>query len=1057
MRKPFAFPTTAAVIAAIAALALILGLLLLGPRFGVPLSTARWAAVVVLGIFVLVFIVLAAVRRVRSARRARQDGGAPDAARATSPGSYDPAAAGERLDRMIQWLKKTKLAEKGRDPVYELPWYLLIGLQASGKSTLVVQSGFSFSYTEPKKPLGKPIVGPTEGCDLWVANEAVFIDPSGRYFVDDSTKDVWHATLDQIKQRRKAKPIDGIVLVIDTDSLLSQGHDALRLQAERARSFLDMAGKVFGMVLPVYLLFSKADRIEGFREFFGELANGGNIPFGATLRQEQFQNPHPEEEFRALFDEIYHALLARRTSIVADSSGRVQEKAFSFPAQFPLMREQLSEFIEVLFQLNQFREQPLLRGFYFTSALQAGHCRSLVAELIASKAGLPKAVDDAPVQETKSFFVNALFTHVIIPDRGLAGLSRAVRRRRMHMRMAVLGFAGIVLPLSLLAFAWGAYLDSVKLGTAAKLAQGAAAGDGKTLENLSNLMNLQQSIEHFECQGQTNKCRTSGRRFYWGLYPAQATLELARSVYLEKLKALFLDPLFTADMRLGQTYNGLKIQLDQIPVPGPADAAKPMTAEFDAGKAYSLLKAFLMFSTEAKADPRFLEEQTRDYWCQGVQDREKPQAMALLRFYLHQLGDHGNPAYRVARTRADDEAIDRIRKLLLVVEPDRYYYGMIQEEGKRKVDSITLAGVLAGKGTAIFDAGSVIDGTYTKIGWDTFAKDKIAEMKRDYEEERSWVLGTSAASPGELKIDEKLLTYYFRDYQQSWWNFLRDVQVKRFDNFQDASEKLALLADAQQSPLIALFKAVSVNTWDDLDKLDTGALPGVMRTLDGAGGMRMELSRNFQAIHSLVMKKENQDSALAQYLKSLSRLQVIIRTFLDANQPAGQIADVAREADGCLQATNGLLVNLDANARQTVEPLLKQPVQQVLAILNKATPVGAVKDVRERALTVGGGVKEKDKNLQGATVILLEAYSDNKFVANKEIMRTQTKDGTFQFPNQVNPGPFKICAAKKGETNYYCGDVRLERDSDGKPFELRRPRSVVVFGGGKLDLTLRVR
>jgi type VI protein secretion system component VasK len=464
-----------------------------------------------------------------------------------------------------------------------------------------------------------------------------------------------------------------------------------------------------------------------------------------------------------------------------------------------------------------------------------------------------------------------------------------------------------------------------------------------------------------------------------------------------------------------------------------------------------------MFSTETKADPSFLEEQTRDYWCQGVQDKEKPQAMALLRYYLHQLGDHRNPAYRLTRNLADDETIDRIRKQLLVVEPDRYYYAIIQDEGKRKVDSITLGGILADKGVQIFDAGVAVDGTYTKIGWDTFAKDKIAEMKKDYEEERSWVLGTSAVSPGELKIDEKLRTYYFRDYQQSWWHFLKGIGVKRFNNFQDASEKLTLLTDVQQSPLIVLFKAVSLNTWDELDRLKVGEIQGAQSALDGAGGMRFGVAQNFQAIHSLVTKKENQDSALSQYLKTLSRLQVVIRSFLDANQPAGQIADIGRESDSALQATNALLAGFDANARQAVEPLLKQPVQQVLAILNKATPVGTVKDVRQRGLTVGGGVKEKDKNLQGAAVLLLEAYSDSKFVADKEIMRTQTQDGSFQFPNPINPGPFKICVTKKGETNYYCGDVRLDRDSDSKAYELRRPRSMVVFGGGKLDLTLHIK
>ncbi len=470
-----------------------------------------------------------------------------------------------------------------------------------------------------------------------------------------------------------------------------------------------------------------------------------------------------------------------------------------------------------------------------------------------------------------------------------------------------------------------------------------------------------------------------------------------------------------------------------------------------------------MLSSESRADPAFLDNQMRDYWVQGVQDKDKPVALSLLRYYLHQLGDHRRPAYRLSQSRADNETIDRARKLLLVVEPDRYYYGIIQEEGRRKIDSITLGGIFGGQGSTVLDASKAVDGTYTKVGWESFAKDQIAAMAKDYEEQRSWVLGIPAGSSGEAKIDQKLRTLYFNDYQRSWWDFLKSIEVRRVGSFQDAADKISQLADPQRSPLALLLKAVSLNTFDDLDRVKPGdaqvaqAAQAAQAALDGAGGMRFAVAQSFQGIHSLVARKENQDSPLEQYLKALSRLQVVVRTFLDANQPAGQIPDLGREGDNVLQTANALLANLDASSREVLEPLLKQPVQQVLAILNKATPVGTVKDERQRGLTVGGSVKEKDKGLPGATVVLLEAYSDSKFQADKEVARAQTQNGDFQFPNLVNPGPFKICVTKKGETNYYCGDVRLDKSSSGKAYELKRPRSLVVFGGGKLDLTVRIR
>jgi type VI secretion system protein ImpL len=1059
MKNPLYFPRSAVLSTAAITLVLILAVWFAGPYLGMERRTIFLAAGAILAVWILFLVILLVTRKVRSARAARLAENGRSQAQSAPSKPEDAVAVGGRLARTIQWLKQSKLAKAGWNPVYDLPWYLFIGLQGSGKSTLITQSGFSFSYTEPKKAVGKPSVGPTESCDLWVANEAVFIDPSGKYFSGAYPTDAWRDMLGQIKRHRKAKPVDGIVLVVDMDALLPLGHDALREQAERSRVFLDMTAQEFGMVLPIYVMFNNSDRIEGFKEFFCEPGDGDNTPLGATFRREQYQNPHPENEFKLEYDEIRRSLMARRTVGLVDKSRQMQEKIYAFPAQFSMIREQLGEFIEVLFKLNQFRERPLLRGFYFISSVQTGRNRDLVADLMKSKAGLPKTVEVVQPQGARSYFINPLFTRVIIPDRNLAGLSSAVRRRRLRLRMAALGLAGVVLPIILLAFAWGAYRDNSGLLSAVELSRGIAARDGKNTDNLSALVDMKRRLENLECRGQTSACRIRGRRFHWGLFAGDPALNQARSVYLEKLKLLFMDPLFTSDTSLGHKYNGLKTQLNMIAsaaTRGPT--AKPAQMEFNPVQAYTLLKTFLMFSTEAKADASFLQEQTRDYWCQGVQEKDTPLAVELLTFYLHQLGDHRNPAYRISRNLADDEVIDRIRKLLLVVEPDRYYYGILQEEGKHKINSITLAGILQGKGVQIFDSGTEVDGTYTKIGWDTFARDKIEAMKRDYEEERSWVLGTPALGPSETRIDEKLRTYYFRDYEAYWWSFLKSIGMRRFDGFQDASQKLTILTDAQQSPLSLLLKAASVNTWEDLNATKLKESQDAPGALDRVPGGQVEaVAQNFQAIHSFVRQKENQESPLAQYIKALSRLQVVIRSFLDANQPAAEIGKIGQEADAALQVTNGLLVSFDANSRQVVEPLLKQPIQQVLTILNKSTPVGAVKDDRQRSLITGGILKDKNKTLDGATIILLEAYADSRFQANKEIMRTQTRNGDFRFPNPINPGQFKICAIKKGDNSYYCGDVRLGKENEGKTYELREPRSLVVFGGGKLDLTLRFR
>ena len=232
MRNPHSsFPGTA-LLAAIFLLILIPAAWFLGPRFGMQRSTITLVAAIVAGLGILLLLIFVFFRRKQSDQPATQT-----QAQVQAPASSPQKAPvlGERLAGAIQWLKKSKLAEAGRDPVYELPWYLFLGQRGSGKSTLIAQSGFAFPYTEPKKALGKLSIGPTEDCDLWVSNEALFIDPSGAYFSEDHPMRAWQAALGQIKQHRRMKPIDGLVLVVDVADLLQLDRDALRERADRIR------------------------------------------------------------------------------------------------------------------------------------------------------------------------------------------------------------------------------------------------------------------------------------------------------------------------------------------------------------------------------------------------------------------------------------------------------------------------------------------------------------------------------------------------------------------------------------------------------------------------------------------------------------------------------------------------------------------------------------------------------------------------------------------------------------------------------------------------------
>ena len=65
---------------------------------------------------------------------------------------------------------------KGERAQYELPWYMVLGNQSSGKSSLLVHSGIDFPLKEKDSDSLNKTIAPTQHCDWYLANHAVFLD-----------------------------------------------------------------------------------------------------------------------------------------------------------------------------------------------------------------------------------------------------------------------------------------------------------------------------------------------------------------------------------------------------------------------------------------------------------------------------------------------------------------------------------------------------------------------------------------------------------------------------------------------------------------------------------------------------------------------------------------------------------------------------------------------------------------------------------------------------------------------------------------------------------------
>ena len=169
--------------------ALIVLVLVLGPRLGIPML---WRMVAVIGILVigLVLLLVGYVRAARSSNAIQQSIRSPaeQQRKAVRPDRQVQIDQLQRdLEEAIERLKQSKLGRgrSGKSALYALPWYMMIGPPASGKTTAIKNSGLSF-------PIGDEAirgVGGTRNCDWFFSDSAIILDTAGRYMTEDEDQE----------------------------------------------------------------------------------------------------------------------------------------------------------------------------------------------------------------------------------------------------------------------------------------------------------------------------------------------------------------------------------------------------------------------------------------------------------------------------------------------------------------------------------------------------------------------------------------------------------------------------------------------------------------------------------------------------------------------------------------------------------------------------------------------------------------------------------------------------------------------------------------------------
>jgi len=156
-----------------------------GPYAPFESDKVRIAIIAGLIILWLIWLIIAQRRAIRANRMFVAEISAPVAEKQLTPGEESVAAVGAKFGEVMAELKRRKLG--GRKFLREMPWYVIVGPPATGKTTALRQSGLNFPIDLTDDLQG---IGGTRNCDWFFSENAVMIDTAGRYVQQESQPDV---------------------------------------------------------------------------------------------------------------------------------------------------------------------------------------------------------------------------------------------------------------------------------------------------------------------------------------------------------------------------------------------------------------------------------------------------------------------------------------------------------------------------------------------------------------------------------------------------------------------------------------------------------------------------------------------------------------------------------------------------------------------------------------------------------------------------------------------------------------------------------------------------
>jgi type VI secretion system protein ImpL len=850
---------------------------------------------------------------------------------------------GELRDKMRRAIAKLKKSKGGRRSLYELPWYVMIGPPGAGKTTAIVNSGLQFPLADEfgKEAIGG--VGGTRNCDWWFTDDAVLIDTAGRYTTQESDAEAdnaaWLGFLNLLKKHRIRQPINGAMIAISLSDLSMQDEVTQKGHARAVKRRLAELREKLGVRFPVYVLFTKADMIAGFSEYFDNLGKEEREQvWGFTLplpkgKSEASPISAFDTEFSGLITQLNAQLIDRMQS---ETDHQRRSLIAGFPAQVASVRGVASAFLSEVFSENRYDDRQMLRGVYFTSGTQEGTPIDRLMMGMARTFGIGRQALGTGRGTGRSFFLTRLFNEVLFPEAGLVSADDKVERRYRWMKRGAIALTALIaVSMGLL---WGrsysgnlGLLAGVESSVTAYQAAAANVPGNPIADSDASIavpaLNILRNLPVNPIPPSVDPAAASPYapeyKLTWGLYQGSGLANQTGISYRAALNTIFLPRLL---LRMEQTMQS-NINSPEV--------------------LYDALKVYLMLGLQGPMNADQVRSFLSADWQLAYPGTENDGLRADLMFHLNAL--ISQPMQEVALNGPLVEQVQGILAQMPIAQ--RVYNGIIHSSAAEDLPAFRLSDIggpnleKAFTRTSGKPMNAGIEGIFTYDGFNKVFKDQALGVAENIQKD-SWVLGPKVKtdqSPLALAaITRDVLDLYYNDYISRYDSLLGDIDVVPLSSLKQAVEVTNILS-GPTSPIVNILNAVDKETQLNFSAapIDTGTLATESGNtvgkdiIEGSVSVRGRLllaalksaaeaagqpppkppgayvEERFAWLHALVLRADGQPSQLDNLMASLTQV------YQDMNKIAfrGASADPNAGADS--------LAALQQAAQQVQGPLAR--------------------------------------------------------------------------------------------------------------------------------------